>query len=273
MPRACPLGTARVLGVEDVAADEQTPDDVFGEAFQRPFEELSVFVIPGVVVEGVAQVPVGGVQKSHVSPFFPCFPQSTRGVRQPLSYPLPQYGPVGRSSQVKPTGLSRLRVARSRRTCERRGNLRSEQRALETITSHWVESRSLKPQATIHMSACLGQPRRTRYGWIQIEPNKSKFSLDLDGPLRYPSLGGLGHVLEGLRVQDRWLSVEEIAEYLGVSRDAIYSWVGKTGIPAHKVGRLWKFKTAEIDEWVRQSKQMSRKGTDDQPIDGGKGPE
>jgi excisionase family DNA binding protein len=53
-------------------------------------------------------------------------------------------------------------------------------------------------------------------------------------------------------MQDRWLSVEEIAVYLGVSRDTIYSWVGKTDLPAHKVGRLWKFKTSEIDAWVRK---------------------
>jgi excisionase family DNA binding protein len=52
-------------------------------------------------------------------------------------------------------------------------------------------------------------------------------------------------------MSDRWLSVEEIAVYLGVSRDTIYSWVGKTGIPAHKVGRLWKFKLPEIDRWVK----------------------
>ena len=53
-------------------------------------------------------------------------------------------------------------------------------------------------------------------------------------------------------MQDRWLSVEEIALYLGVSRDTIYSWVGKMDFPAHKVGRLWKFKTSEIDAWVRK---------------------
>ncbi len=53
-------------------------------------------------------------------------------------------------------------------------------------------------------------------------------------------------------MQDRWLSVEEIAVYLGVSRDTIYTWVGKTDFPAHKVGRLWKFKTSEIDAWVRK---------------------
>ncbi len=53
-------------------------------------------------------------------------------------------------------------------------------------------------------------------------------------------------------MSDRWLSVEEIAQYLGISRDTVYSWVGKTNIPAHKVGKLWKFKADEIDAWVRK---------------------
>ena len=53
---------------------------------------------------------------------------------------------------------------------------------------------------------------------------------------------------------ERWLSVSEIAEYLGVSRDTVYSWLGQKGIPAHKLGRLWKFKASEVDEWVRAGK-------------------
>ena len=52
-------------------------------------------------------------------------------------------------------------------------------------------------------------------------------------------------------MQDRWLSVDEIAEYLGVSKDTIYGWVSTKGMPGHKVGRFWKFKREEIDEWVR----------------------
>lgn len=52
-------------------------------------------------------------------------------------------------------------------------------------------------------------------------------------------------------MQDRWFSVDEIAEYLGVSKDTVYTWVSSRGMPGHKVGRLWKFKTDEVDGWVR----------------------
>lgn len=51
---------------------------------------------------------------------------------------------------------------------------------------------------------------------------------------------------------DRWLSVEEIAEYLGVSKDTIYAWRAKKSMPAHRIGRFWKFKIVEVDAWVRK---------------------
>ena len=50
---------------------------------------------------------------------------------------------------------------------------------------------------------------------------------------------------------DRWLSVDEIAEYLGIKRDTVYKWIERKKMPAHKVGSLWKFKRDEIDTWVR----------------------
>ena len=40
---------------------------------------------------------------------------------------------------------------------------------------------------------------------------------------------------------ERWSSVVEICEYLGVSRDTIYRWIADRGMPAHRLGRLWKF--------------------------------
>lgn len=52
-------------------------------------------------------------------------------------------------------------------------------------------------------------------------------------------------------MEDRWLSVEEISKYLGVSNDTVYRWIDKHSMPAHKLGRLWKFKKNEVDAWVR----------------------
>jgi excisionase family DNA binding protein len=51
---------------------------------------------------------------------------------------------------------------------------------------------------------------------------------------------------------ERWLSVEEISAHLGVSPDTIYKWVYRKRMPAHKVGRLWKFLASEIDTWVKK---------------------
>ena len=49
---------------------------------------------------------------------------------------------------------------------------------------------------------------------------------------------------------DNWLSLDDIAGYLGVSRDTIRNWMKKNGMPAYKVGHLWRFRKAEVDEWI-----------------------
>jgi excisionase family DNA binding protein len=46
-------------------------------------------------------------------------------------------------------------------------------------------------------------------------------------------------------------SVDDVAKHLGVAKDSIYRWIEHKGLPAHKIGRLWKFKLTEVDEWVR----------------------
>ena len=51
---------------------------------------------------------------------------------------------------------------------------------------------------------------------------------------------------------ERWLSVDEIAAHLGVSRDTVYKWISRKKLPARKLGRLWKFLASEVDEWARR---------------------
>ena len=59
-------------------------------------------------------------------------------------------------------------------------------------------------------------------------------------------------------MEDRWLSVDEIAAYLGIKRDTIYKWIADKQMPAYKVGRLWKLRKEEVDDWVRQDKAADR---------------
>ena len=54
--------------------------------------------------------------------------------------------------------------------------------------------------------------------------------------------------------QERWLSVDEIAEHLGVKRDTVYVWIRDKAMPAHRVGRLWKFQRVAVDRWVKSGK-------------------
>ena len=56
---------------------------------------------------------------------------------------------------------------------------------------------------------------------------------------------------------EKWSSIEELAEHLQVHKDTIRLWIKRGEIPAHKLGRLWRFKISEIDEWVRSGKSAN----------------
>lgn len=52
-------------------------------------------------------------------------------------------------------------------------------------------------------------------------------------------------------MSEPWLSADVIAAYLGVTKETVYTWIAERSMPAHKVGRLWKFQTSDVDAWVR----------------------
>ena len=52
-------------------------------------------------------------------------------------------------------------------------------------------------------------------------------------------------------MQERWLSVQEIAAHLGDNGDTVCKWIERKKMPSRKLGRLWKFLASEVDQWVK----------------------
>lgn len=67
----------------------------------------------------------------------------------------------------------------------------------------------------------------------------------------YPLIIKGGQAEREPMTSEPWVSVEEVAKHLGVAKDSVYRWIDHRKLPAHKIGRLWKFKLTEVDEWVR----------------------
>jgi excisionase family DNA binding protein len=55
-----------------------------------------------------------------------------------------------------------------------------------------------------------------------------------------------------------WLTIDEVSSHLKVTRDTVYSYIADRGMPAHKVGRVWRFDQVEVDAWIKQGGAASR---------------
>ena len=54
---------------------------------------------------------------------------------------------------------------------------------------------------------------------------------------------------------DKWINIDEAAEYLGVKPGTVRDWIRKgKEVPAYKIGKQWKFKYSELDSWVQSGK-------------------
>ena len=54
-----------------------------------------------------------------------------------------------------------------------------------------------------------------------------------------------------------WLSADDIATHLGVTKDTVYTWIAEKAMPTQRVPHLWKFQASEIDDWVRAGAAVS----------------
>ena len=63
------------------------------------------------------------------------------------------------------------------------------------------------------------------------------------------------------QTNDNYINIEAAAEYLGVSVITVRNWLKRNDVemPAHRIGKLWKFKRSELDEWVKSGKSANVK--------------
>ena len=55
--------------------------------------------------------------------------------------------------------------------------------------------------------------------------------------------------------QETTIGIDTGAKNIGVKPVTVRTWIKKkSGIPAHKIGKQWKFKCSELDEWVKSGK-------------------
>src|SRR6185295_15945670 len=83
--------------------------------------------------------------------------------------------------------------------------------------------------------------------WKTIEPTKNDCCI-----IKHKNMGVATPAAGGRDLPEPWVTVGDVARHLGVVKDSIYRWIERRGLPAQRVGRLWKLKLSEVDEWVRR---------------------
>jgi excisionase family DNA binding protein len=65
---------------------------------------------------------------------------------------------------------------------------------------------------------------------------------------------------DNIDILEEWKPMAAIGKYLSVSRETVLQYINKKSMPAHKLGRQWRFKISEVDEWLRSGNAADVKG-------------
>ena len=57
------------------------------------------------------------------------------------------------------------------------------------------------------------------------------------------------------------MNIRQASDYLGVSPDTLYKYVGEEKIPAFKLGNRWRFKKSKLDQWMEEKSGQLEPGT------------
>ena len=47
------------------------------------------------------------------------------------------------------------------------------------------------------------------------------------------------------------LTIDELADYLGLQKQTIYNWLHQKKLSGIKIGGVWRFNRKDVDEWLK----------------------
>jgi len=53
------------------------------------------------------------------------------------------------------------------------------------------------------------------------------------------------------------MTLREASQYLGISPDTLYKYLGDKSIPAFKLGNRWRFKKDLLDRWIESKSERT----------------
>ena len=61
-------------------------------------------------------------------------------------------------------------------------------------------------------------------------------------------------------IEDNYINLEKAAEYLNIKPVTLRKWISqKKDLPAHQIGKLWRFKKSELDEWIHSGNSAAKR--------------
>jgi excisionase family DNA binding protein len=98
-----------------------------------------------------------------------------------------------------------------------------------------------------------GKPGKNRK---DTRSNRFRTGKKAQANIQVTPLGEQGRYMESKEV----MTLREASEYLGISPDTLYKYLGERQIPAFKLGNRWRFKKDLLDRWMEKKSER--------PLDG-----
>ncbi len=155
---------------------------------------------------------------------------------------------AGRAAVARKLGLTRTLVTKLVHLLALATDLQQAVRGLEAVHGGGpMSERALWPVA--HAGSRVEQR-------LVLGPNRHRLKATVAGycTQTWPEIpcSPWGLPVEQHEMTETWAAVDEVAKHLGEAKDSNYRRIEIRSLPAHKVGRLWKFKLSQVDEWVRR---------------------